>query len=67
MKKLSLLTLIFILSLSLRTSLVKAQDEDGGMDNPSIVPQATGNQSAQPIVIDESDSEAVSEVDEYDN
>lgn len=69
MQRLKLLTLLTVVLLAFLSPLkIYAQDDDQPADTPpAIVPSPDSNQSNQPVIMDDSDSGGVSEVDEYDN
>ena len=62
---LKVLMITIILASSLTPLSVKAQDDDSS-DNPSIVPPIQGS-SVPPVIIDETDSGGVSDVDSYED
>lgn len=64
-KLLTIFTLITLMSLSFKAM---AQDDEQDMsadDTPAIVPQPQ-NSNNPPIILDETDSSGVSDVEEYD-
>lgn len=66
--KLHVLFLAIIAVLATITPMkLMAQDDEAMPDSPMIIPSPNTNQSTPPVIIDESDSGGVSEVDEYDN
>jgi hypothetical protein len=67
LNKISPVLIIAILFIGLSTTKIHAQEDDISTDSPMIVPSQTNSPSAPPTIIDESDSNGVSEVDEYDN
>jgi hypothetical protein len=67
LNKLSPILILTILIIGLSTSKIHAQEDEISTDSPMIVPSQTNSPSAPPTIIDESDANGVSEVDEYDN
>lgn len=61
--RISLVALILAVAVSAPLK-VKAQDE--GSDEETIVPPSTNTNTPPPTIIDESDSNGVSDVEEYD-
>lgn len=66
-KQLSSFFLIFLLALTVisPTKLV-AQDEIPVSDDEVLIPNTNSSSDTPPVIIDESDSENVSDVEEYD-
>lgn len=66
-KKLSTFSLVFLMALTLGSlHKVHAQDDMPVSDDEIIVPPGSSNGQTPPVIIDESDSESVSDVEEYD-
>lgn len=68
LKKLSHFSLVLVVALTvLSPSTALAQDDDMPVsDDEIIIPPGSNNTDTPPTIIDESDSESVSDVEEYD-
>jgi hypothetical protein len=63
-KNLSLLVLVALFTVMIGTSAKSFAQDDMPNDEETIMP--SGNAGAPPVIIDESDSGAVNDVEEYD-
>ena len=56
----------FIVCMAVAAPIKLHAQDDMPNDSETIVPPSTGNSGTPPVIIDESDSGGVSDVDEYD-
>lgn len=67
LKYLSHLLLVTFIALAAATAPVRSMAQDDvSSDEETIVPQGSSSAGTPPVIIDESDSAAVNDVEEYD-